>query len=55
LPEYLEDGGHLLCEIDGYFQSKKMEEMIQSIGLRAETKRDFSGRERVIAGSWINS
>ena len=55
LPEYLEEGGHLLCEIDGSFQSKRMEEMIQSIGLRAETKRDFSGRERVITGSWINS
>ena len=55
LPEYLEEGGHLLCEIDGYFQSKRMEEMVQSIGLRAETKRGFSGRERVITGSWINS
>jgi release factor glutamine methyltransferase len=55
LPDYLEEGGHLLCEIDGYFQSKRMEEMIQSIGLKPETKRDFSGRERVIAGSWINS
>jgi release factor glutamine methyltransferase len=50
LPEYLEEGGHVLCEIDGYFQSKRMEEMVQSIGLRTETKKDFSGRERVVTG-----
>jgi release factor glutamine methyltransferase len=50
LPEFLKEDGHVLCEIDGYLQSKRMEEMLQSIGLTAEIKRDFSGRERVVAG-----
>ena len=55
LPERLERGGQVLCEIDGHLQSGRMERMLQTVGLRAKTKRDLSGRERVIRGSWINS
>jgi methylase of polypeptide subunit release factors len=55
LPRYLKMGGHVLCEIGSKLQSERMEKMLQSIGLMAETKKDLSGRERVIIGSWINS
>jgi release factor glutamine methyltransferase len=55
LPRYLKEGGHVVCEIGSNFQSERMEKMLQSIGLRAETKKDLSGRERIIIGSWINS
>ncbi len=55
LPDHLERSGHLICEMGGGFQTRRMEEMLQSIGLSTETKKDLSGRERVIIGSWINS
>jgi release factor glutamine methyltransferase len=55
LPRHLKMGGHVLCEIGSKLQSERMEKMLQSISLMAETKKDLSGSERVIIGSWINS
>jgi len=55
LPQYLSEGGRVICEMGGGFQTGRMEEMLRSIGMRTEIKKDLSGRERVIVGSWINS
>lgn len=54
LPKYLKDTGYVACEIGGHKQAIKLREMFKAIGLTATIKRDLSGHERVIIGSWTN-
>jgi release factor glutamine methyltransferase len=49
---YLKEDGHVLVEVDGRPQARRVREMIVGEGLRAKTKKDLSDRERVLIGSW---
>jgi release factor glutamine methyltransferase len=51
LPYYLKKNGHVLCEIGSDLQSRKMRNMLESLGFKTTLKTDLSGRERVITGS----
>lgn len=55
LPRHLKESGHVLCEIGGNSQCRKMKNALESLGLTVNTKKDLSGNQRVIIGSWINS
>jgi release factor glutamine methyltransferase len=50
LPHYLKKNGHVLCEIGSNLQSRKIRNMLESMGLKTTMKKDLSGRERVIEG-----
>ena len=52
LPHHLVDTGYVLCEIGGREQANTIEGMFRKIGLRTVVKRDLSGNERVVIGSW---
>jgi release factor glutamine methyltransferase len=55
-PRYLRKGGHVLCEIDGPRQASLLAKMLSLQGAEnTEIKKDLSGRERVVIGSWKNS
>lgn len=51
LPQYLNKNGHVLCEIGSDLQGREMRSMLGSMGLKTNTKKDLSGRERIIIGS----
>jgi release factor glutamine methyltransferase len=46
--------GHLLCEVAGDSQAKELGLMLLDSGLHVASRRDYSGRERVITGSWTS-
>lgn len=54
LPRYLKDTGYVVCEIGGHEQAIKLYEMFKAIGLTTTVKKDLSGHERVIIGSWTS-
>lgn len=52
----LRPGGFLLCEVDGREQAQKLEMVCRKTGFSlVRLKRDFGGRERVVAASWTSS
>ena len=53
-PLYLRNEGHVLCEVGGYRQAHMMKSILESTGLRANIRTDYSGQERIVIGSWIN-
>jgi release factor glutamine methyltransferase len=56
IPRYLKKDGQVLCEIDGARQAGLLAEMLRQQGLeKREIKKDLSGRERIVIGSWTNS
>lgn len=54
LPRYLKEHGHVLCEIGSEAQSRAMQYMMEPLGFEVTVKRDLSGKERVIIGTWKN-
>ena len=51
---YLQNEGYLLCEVGSARQANTMKSILESVWLRAVEKKDYSGTERVLIGSWIN-
>jgi len=52
----LRTGGFLLCEVDGREQAQKLETVCRKAGFSSvRLKKDFGGRERVVAASWTSS
>jgi release factor glutamine methyltransferase len=54
LPQHLKENGYVLCEIGGCEQANKMRDMFRAIDLTVVVKKDFSGIERVLIGSWTS-
>ncbi|OPX93677.1 MAG: Release factor glutamine methyltransferase [Syntrophorhabdus sp. PtaU1.Bin002] len=54
LPHYLKTGGCVLCEIGGAGRAEQVREMLRAAGFLVVTKRDLSGNERVLIGSWTS-
>jgi len=54
LPRHLEEKGYVLCEVGGREQANLIMDMFGDIGLNSITKKDLSGNERVLIGSWKN-
>lgn len=54
LPPRLNDGAVVLLEIGSDRQAEIVGNLLEKTGFEAETKRDLSGRERVVKGSWTN-
>lgn len=54
LPRHLNRKGHVLCEVGGGNQAEKLGKMLGTVGLTVDTRKDLSGNERVLIGSWIN-
>lgn len=53
-PRYLKNEGYVLCEIGGTRQAHTVKSMLESAGFRVAIKKDYSGMERVLIGSWTN-
>lgn len=51
---YLKNEGYMLCEVGGYRQAHMIKNMLESTGFSANIKNDYSGKERVVIGLWIN-
>lgn len=51
---YLRNGGNILCEIGGYRQAQTIKSILESTGFSADIKNDYSGKERIVVGLWIN-
>ncbi|OPY77687.1 MAG: Release factor glutamine methyltransferase [Syntrophorhabdus sp. PtaU1.Bin153] len=54
LPNHLKIGGCILCEIGGVGRAEQVREMLRAAGFSVATKKDLSGNERVLIGSWIS-
>jgi len=55
LPQHLKGHGYVLCEVGGCEQqASKINKMLSTAGLTVVVKKDFSGHERVLIGSWTN-
>jgi release factor glutamine methyltransferase len=54
LPQHLTKKGYVLCEVGSSEQARKMQEMLLAIGLTVVVKKDLSGLERVLVGSWTS-
>jgi len=53
-PDFLERGGWLLLE-HGFDQAYPVRESFSATGfVEVETRRDWSGQERVTGGQWLN-
>lgn len=52
LPRHLGEKGYVLCEVGGYEQASTIRDMFGGVGLNGIIKKDLSGNERVIIGSW---
>ncbi len=52
---HLKGGGHLVVEIDGRPQARRVRQMFLDAGFRVTIKKDLSGRERVLIGLWKGS
>ncbi len=50
LPGHIKKGGHVLLEIGSAPQAAEIAGMMREIGLAVNTKKDYSGRERVLVG-----
>ena len=55
LPGRLEDNGCVLCELGGKAQIEAVGGMMKGRGLYVHSKKDLTGRERVLIGSWKSS
>jgi release factor glutamine methyltransferase len=52
----LRPGGFLLCEVDGREQAQKLEMVCRKASFSlVRLKKDYGGRERVVAASWTSS
>jgi release factor glutamine methyltransferase len=51
---YLKNGGNILCEIGGYRQAHTIKSILESTGFSADIKNDYSGKERIVVGSWTS-
>ncbi len=54
LPYHLKTDGYVLCETGGVGRAEQVTEMLRAAGFSVSTKKDLSGNERVLIGSWIN-
>ena len=54
MPQHLKDYGYVLCEVGGCVQANKIREMLRTMGLNTVVKKDLSGHERVLIGSWTS-
>ncbi|HOH25544.1 MAG TPA: peptide chain release factor N(5)-glutamine methyltransferase [Syntrophorhabdus sp.] len=55
VPHHLKDNGYVLCEVGGYVQANKISEMLRALGMNTAVKKDLSGHDRVLIGSWTSS
>ncbi|OPY74439.1 MAG: Release factor glutamine methyltransferase [Syntrophorhabdus sp. PtaU1.Bin058] len=55
LPGHLAEGGHVLCEIGGSAQAAIIGKRLMAKGFTVISKRDLSGIERVLIGTWTRS
>lgn len=55
LPDHMEEGGYVLCEIGSARQADMLGELLASVGCMVTKKKDLAGKERVVIGKWINS
>jgi release factor glutamine methyltransferase len=51
---FMKEDGHLLCEIGSKAQAEEMVKTLSRKGIRAYTKKDLSGRERLVVGNWTS-
>jgi release factor glutamine methyltransferase len=52
----LRPGGFLLCEVDGREQAQELEMVCRKASFSlVRLKKDYGGRERVVAASWTSS
>jgi len=54
IPHYLKTDGYVLCEIGGDGRAEQVRDMLRVTGLSVVTKKDLSGNERVLIGSWTS-
>lgn len=50
VPRHLVSGGHVLLEIGSPRQASEVGAMLEAAGLKVGVRKDYSGRERVLAG-----
>lgn len=55
LPGHLTEGGHVLCEIGGSAQAAIIGTRLSARGFTVISRRDLSGIERVLIGTWTRS
>lgn len=54
LPRHLNKKGNVVCEVGSYGQASTLRDMFREIGLDTIVKKDLSGHERILIGSWTN-
>lgn len=55
LPNRLAAGGHVLCEVGGPGQAESIGAGLRAKGFTVVSRRDLSGIERVLVGTWTHS
>jgi release factor glutamine methyltransferase len=55
LPHHLKGDGWFICEVGGNEQAERLKDLLEPTGLRVVIKKDLSGIERILLGSWISS
>ncbi len=51
---YLKNEGYVLCEVGGSRQAYLIKSLLDTTGFRTNIENDYSGRERIVIGLWIN-
>ncbi len=54
IPEHLERGGALLCELGGTEQIEEIGRVLKELDFQVTSRKDLSGQDRVLIASWKN-